>query len=66
VHQIKVQFCSKGVTGMIIAPAFALVSDCCAIVRQIADFSPSAKEKFAERLAFICGTWLSPPDQIGP
>jgi hypothetical protein len=27
VHQISVQFCSNGVTGTIIAPAFVLLSD---------------------------------------
>jgi hypothetical protein len=33
-HHIKVQFCSSGVTGMMSAPAFDLVSFSCAIVAQ--------------------------------
>ena len=55
VHQIKVQFCSNGVTGMIIAPAFALVFGLLCHGQDKADFLYSAKEKFREVAAFAAG-----------
>jgi len=47
-HQISVQFCSNKVTGMMSAPAFALVSGSSAIAAQCRFLAGSQGEKRLE------------------